>query len=738
MFFTTAKFIEFPEVFDPTYKTYDPAPVFKKRFSVARTPARACLRVCALGLGVVYLNGRPVTEDLFTAPVSDYRKTLWCTEYDVTALLQQGENEFCAILGNGFYNENLKTGWDFDTADWRGAPKLILECRITDAEGDYCIASDESWVCSKEDSPILFNQLRSGETYDCRIGEKFLTAESKAWPRAILSPCPPTGVFRLCECPPIRAFEKLAPVKIFENEGGWVVFDFGQNHSGYAEITLQGEAGGEVILRHSERITADGRLDHNGMDGFPFYQGPEFQTNRIILSGGVDRVVPRFTYHGFRYIEIEGATRKQIREIRSVFVHQAVEAVADLTCSDETVNQIITCARRSVWSNMFYALTDCPTREKLGWANDAVASAAQICTSFDSGRFFAKWLQDILDAQTPAGEIPSIIPTWGWGLEENTSCVGPLCSAVIFELPMAIYEATGDLSPLQLCYDAMVRQLNWLQKKEDENGMLAYGLGDWAGPFHYKHPPAPLAYVTTAQYVRLNALCLQTAKLLNKDTEDLSQRYHNSYDRFFAAYYDEQADRCLVDSQSAVAMMITLREGGPTEGLKAQLRERVLAKDCHHNCGMVSLRHLYKALELCGLHRLAYQIVTADGSPSYKEWLEDGATTLYEMWNTEKSNNHHMNSCVVEWLYRVLLGIRPTAGQPEQLTLQPYFPSEMTFCKGHTAHAAVSWKRTEEDVSCSLRLPEGHTARVIPPEGFALIGRERLEAGEHELLFKKI
>lgn len=182
-----AHFIEHPAPFDPTYKTVDPAPVFQKRFT-AKRGGSAMLSVCPLGLGYIYLNGHPVTEDLFLAPVSDYRKTLWYTVYDVGGLIEDGENVLTAILGNGFYNESLKTGWDFDTAEWRGNPKLWLRLLLADGTA---VVTDESWRCSKAVSPIIFNQLRSGETYDCRIGEHFRTAESENWEQAVLSVDPP-------------------------------------------------------------------------------------------------------------------------------------------------------------------------------------------------------------------------------------------------------------------------------------------------------------------------------------------------------------------------------------------------------------------------------------------------------------------------------------------------------------------------------------------------------------------
>jgi len=717
-----AVFIEYPAPFDPENKS--PAPVFQKRFE-AKKDGPAMLSVCPLGLGCIYLNGEPITQDLFIAPVSDYRKTLWYNVYEVGQLLKDGENVLTAILGNGFYNESLKTGWDFDTAEWRGNPKLWLRLQMRGGE----IVSDESWRCSKTVSPILFNELRSGEKYDCRIGEGFRLADSADWKQAVRSEDPPRGALRECTCPPVREFEHYRPVKDFTNTLGRRVYDFGQNLSGYADITLKGAAGSEIVLRYGERLHQDGTLDHNGMDGAPFYQGPEYQTQRILLSGGADHIKPRFSYFGFRYLEIEGEA--EILDISSVFVHQAVKEKAYLTCSDETVNRILHCAKMSVWSNLFYILTDCPTREKLGWTNDAIASLEQLYLTFDIDSFFKKWLQDILDSVTEEGEVPSIVPTWGWGLERTTSCIGPLCSGIICELPVAMYDATGELTPLRRAYPKMLDHLSWMAGKEDEDGFVDYGLGDWAGPFHYKDLPTPREFVTTAQYLRLMRLTLQSAKLLGEEAPDLQEKYDRLFARFNERYYDTEKDRCKVHSQSALSQLIDLR--GASEGLREQLLETVREKDFHHWCGMVTMRHLYAALDRCNLNEAAYKIVTAHGSPSYNEWLEDGATTLYEMWNTGKSNNHHMNSCVVAWLYKALLGVRRS--EKGKITLAPFFPEDMKWCKGNVLDTSVSWERTDSGVLYRVSLP--CAAEITIPDHYDYNGSVTLQKGEYTLHFTK-
>ncbi len=725
-----AKFIEFPAPFDPAPKEYDPAPVFKKQFTLDRVPKKATLCSVALGLGCVYINGEPITEDVLNTPCGNYMKTLWYHTYEVTRLLREGENEISVIVGNGWYNEFLKTGWDFDKAPWRGAPKLAL---ALDMDGER-LYSDESWVVSRDASPVVYNQLRSGETYDCRISERFRLFGTEGYLPVKISEEIPTGVFRPCHCQPIREFERYTPVATFKNAEGKVVYDFGQNLSGYLELTLQGKKDTVIKLRHAERVFEDGRLDHREMDGFHFHRGHDFQTNRIILSGGIDSPLVRFTYHGFRFVEIEGEC--EIIKIRSVFVHQAVDKVSSFNCSDGLLNKISRCSDMSVWSNMFYILTDCPTREKLGWTNDAVASAEQILMSFDSIPFFEKWLADIFDAVLEDGNIPPIVPSWGWGPKE---CTGLLCTGIIFELPFMMYRANGNEGYIRAAYPYMVRHLDWILSRFTSDGLVAVQLGDWNGGGDFVSH-TPVKFVDTALALKFAGLTLKAEEILNEKNDRTQIIYDGLYNRFLSLFYDEKADRCKLDTQTAVSMLLCLKKDGITEGLAAQLADLVAKKDYHLDCGMVGMQYLVPALDMIGRSDLVYRIMTAKGYPSYSLWLEDGATTLYEMWNMKKSANHHMNSSAVAWFMKRLVGLEQKKGYVggKDLTIHPYFPEDMTFCEGNIRTASAKWERRGEDILYTLTLKKGTVAEIIPPKGYTANHTVVTAAEPTEIIFNKL
>ena len=728
--FEQARFIEFPKPFEPyPVGENDPAPIFKKRFDLACKPQSATISSVCLGIGYVYLNGEPITKDLFTAPPSDYEKTLWYNSYDVARLLRAGENEIAVIVGNGFYNEYIKTGWDFDKAPWRSNPKVILQLDTDEKQ----IVTDGSWTASQKASPVIYNQLRSGEVYDCRIGEDFRLFGDDGYLPVKISENPPKGAFRKCLCQPIREFERYSPVAVFINAKGRKVYDFGQNISGYAEVVLSGKCGDTVTLSHGERIFNDGTLDHREMDGFPFHVGHEFQFNRVILSGKVDAPIIRFTYHGFRYIEIEGEA--EIIKINSVFVHQDVKKAYDFKSSSGLLNKICRCSDYSVWSNMFYLLTDCPTREKLGWTNDAIASAEQILMNFESLPFFEKWLTDIFDAVAEDGNIPSIVPTGGWGL---TECTGPLCTGIIFELPFKMYEVSENVKYVCEAYPYMVRHLKWLVSNTTSDGLIGYGLGDWNGGGD-DVSFTPVKFVETALVFKYARLTVKAAELSGEQNQFAQDVYNRLYGRFISTFYDKRSGRCTVNTQTAVSMMICLTEYGASSGLSEQLSECIAAHDGHLDCGMVGLQYLIPALNLIDRNDLAYKLLTAKGYPSYSYWIEDGATTLYEMWNMKKSANHHMNSSAITFFMNKLVGFARAENSVgyKNLKICPYFPDDMQFCSGRLPTAEASWVKDGSTVTYTLKLYSSTKAEIIAPKGYTASVNGKVCAENSVIIFNK-
>lgn len=687
--FSKVNFIKAPVRYSPSAAA--DAPMFRKRFTVKEPIQTATVHVCGLGYAYYYLNGTPVSPDLFTAPVSDYTKTLWYNSYDVTTQLQQGENIFAVICGNGFYNEYFRSTWEQNLAPWRDNPKFIL---VLEVNGKVILNTDDSWRCSPT-SAIIYNQLRSGEHFDARLYDpnwNTYAYDDSSWKQAKVDSKRPTGTFRLCPCEPIQEdciYPAKTMTKMDENR---YIFDIGQNLSGYIRLQVNQPAGDELIIRYAERLSPDGEMDF--CKTFTHYPESEVQQDRVICSGAPIIWSPKFAYHGFRYIEITGLKNPTLDTASGVFVHQMVAKKSSFSCSDPLLNALFHAGQMSTLSNMFYMPTDCPTREKLGWINDVQASVEQFLTNFHAERFFEKYLQDVYDAMLPNGQMPGYVPASGWGYDEWN---GPVCEGVLFELPYRLYLHTGNADHLIHALPYFDRYLEYLEYREDENGDVTYGLDDWIAP----NPKDKVgsAFVNSAYRVKFLRIACLAAELAGIDTAQYESKLTAQISAHIRKYLNPDGT-CNIPKQTAVAMLIYHNIYNDLAPLAAQLKQLVEEKDFHHDCGMVGLRHLYMALNKCGLHDYAYRIVTAHGFPSYRYWYEDEMTTLFEAWDSRNaSHNHHMLSDFMSWMMKTILGIQPTDPGCSHISLDPHYFDGLSFATGHidypSGKVSVQWHKTE-------------------------------------------
>ena len=680
------------------YKKENYAPMFRKKIVLPEVKC-AKLTVCGLGFAYYYINGKPVSADLFTAPVSDYTKTLWYNEYDVSHLLQEGENTFAVICGNGWYNESMQSDWFYNKAKWRDLPKFILKL---ETDGNTALVSDETWKCAPK-SAVCFNELRNGEYFDARLyNEEWTKAEydDSDWENAVRDVFPPVGMFRKCECEPIREFTEYEPVSVQKVGEKKYLYDIGQNISGYARIQTTGKNGDMLTIRYAETVSDDLSL-YLGDIPRPYQEG-EMQTDRLILSGKPIIWSPKFAYHGFRYIEIDGINDVDEVKVGGIFVHQDIKRKTEFSCSDAFMNTLFEAGVMSVYSNMFYQLTDCPTREKLGWTNDAQASCDQILINFHSVDFFKKWYQDILDAQMPDGALPGIIPTSGWGYHWGN---GPVSDGILFELPYRVFLHSGDDSLLKDGYPYMKLYLSFLKRRENGDGFTSFGLDDWSAP--NLRVTTPIELINAVLTVWFYEVANLAAKRLNV-SEDFSEEIHNMKKRIIKTYI-HQDGTCVVHEQTAVALLIYFDIYEDIKPLAEQLKKLVEEKDFHHDCGMVGIRRLLPVLNKCGLQEYAYKILTAEGNPGYKEWFELGATTLWERWqgeNNPDSKNHHMYSGFMAWMIETVCGICVDETRPGECVylLKPYRFENLSkvACTYETPHGKIAVSVNDDTMKVNI------------------------------------
>lgn len=681
------------------------APMFRKKIHLNKV-GNAKLSICCLGIGYCYINDKRICDDLFTAPCSDYTRTLWYNEYDVSEFLETGDNIVAVWCGNGWYNEDFDTTWGHNRAKWRDVPKFILKLEVDDST---VLISDETWKCSP-DSAIWFNALRSGEYFDARQYDDQWTQleyDDSDWEDAIIDDNAPGGVFRKCDCEPIKEFENYKPINIHRTDDGKFIYDIGQNISGYIRLTTKGKPGQQITIRYSELINDDYSRQLNDMD--KPYTESEFQTDKFICSGEKISWSPRFTYHGFRYIEITGIEKADDIEIEGVFVHQNLKRTTEFECSNEFLNKLFKSCEISVYSNMFYMLTDCPTREKLGWMNDAQSSAGHILLNFDAEEFFKKWIIDIYDAMREDGSLPGIVPTPGWGYEWGS---GPVSDGALFEIPYRIFTTSGNKQPLVESLPYFEKYFEYLDSRR-VGDFVSFGLSDWAKPGFledWQHCDIPTELINGILEYGFYDKAALAAQLCGRD----STKYINRKEKLRRALinqYINDSGECKVNKQTAVAMFICFDICEDVSVLKEQLRNLLKKSKYHHECGMVGMRWLLHALNKCNLYEYAYKVVTVDGYPGYKDWFTQGATTLWEYWDWDAhsdSKNHHMYTDVMGWIIQTVVGITIYCNA---ITIKPFFFSDLGMAKGGYitpyGKVSVAWEKYNDLINLSIDVPPG-------------------------------
>jgi len=713
----TAPFIKSASPFDANDTKASPAPIFRRKFKID-TVEHSMLRFCALGYGYCYINGHAVTDDVLTTPVSEYNKLVWYNEYDVTHLLHPGENIIAVILGNGFFNETFDSVWGNNKAPWRDHPKFALELI---SEGRTLLESDEHFLCIDK-SFVTFNHLRSGETFDARLYDanwKQIDFDDTAYVPAIFDDRMNSAERRLCPCEPIRECEEYNFVSCRKTAEGYLL-DFGINLSGYVRIYVDEPEGTDIALHHAEEAYDDGRLKLNKLD--IFYPSVDFQVDRYICGRKNYPWFPHFTYHGFRFVLVKGLTQPPEKgQFKAIFVHQDIRRISHFECSDELINKIYKAGIRSTFSNLHFALTDCPTREKLGWTNDAQASFEQIYVNFDIKRFMTKWGYDYLISMQENGELPAIVPSHGWGFGH-----GPVADGALFRLPYIEYLYTGDSSIL-------IEFLPWLER----HYMAFIGgttdhdswLGDWNGHINFTHDNRFLKLFFTHRYANVITLAYH---LSGKPAPDHYQQDAAKALETLCEEYIGSDQKCTIPNKCLISMLISLKLP-QTPVLVQQLKELVIADRYSINFGMLCMQYIFDALSENGEAETAWKLITSRDTLSYAAWFDQGATTLwetFEMGHTD-SRNHHMLSTVLAWFFKALLGVSPEIQAPgfREIHLKPCFIDELSFCKGFIdtdyGRLSISWERNNGKIEYEVSVPEG----II-----AYWGSRRLPAGTSKLI----
>lgn len=654
-----------------TYKGTDisepvPAPLFRKTVTLNKKVLKARAFICGLGYHELSVNGIKIGDEVLSPAFTRYDQTVMYNTCDITSAMKCGENAIGIILGNGWYNCFTSEVWDYRQAPWRHHPKLLFQAHITLEDGEeIVITSNKSWKTST--GPIVFDGLRNGEFYDARLekpGWNEPGYDDSKWENALIAKAP-GGSLKSFQMTPIKVAEVIRPVGLKEVQPGIWVFDLGRNISGWAKLKVSGPSGTEITLKYAEKVEKDGSIDQSNID--VFIKSGECQTDKYILKGGVTETwEPRFTYHGFQYVQMEGFPgTPTLENLCGHIVHTAFSTRGSFECSNELLNAIQKCARRSTLTNYHGIPTDCPHREKNSWTGDASLSAEQVLFNFDPMSAYWKWLQDFKDVQRPSGQLPGIVPTGGWGFNWGS---GPAWDSALILIPWYLYLYCGDLYILEEMYDNMKRYLDFMTSMADEH-IVSFGLGDWCPPVgepdDYKCP----AVVTDTAYYYIDAVTVSRIAALLGNTEDsekyavLANKIRDAFRRSFL-----NAETGIITGNCQTSMACALYQGLVNEEEKPKVMEKLVEQveiqNRHIDCGILGAKYVMHTLTKLGRPDLSYAIATQATFPGWGHWISQGATTLWENWAGNSSRNHHMFSDISAWFYKGLAGINPDPQLP--------------------------------------------------------------------------
>ena len=714
----------------------------------------ATLYITGLGHYEAYINGTTIGDQVLAPALTDYTKSVKYNTFDITAqIANDAENTLAVALGNGRYLRTTKVMRNF------GFPKMLARLEISYADGSkQIVESDNSWKITPK-GPIFANNLFDGEEYDARkelTGWKTAGYDDSDW-LAVEMVDAPEGKLSLQTNPPIKIMETLHPIGIKETKPSVYILDMGQNMVGWLQIKVRGNRGDTVRMRFAETLRPNGEIYTANL------RGAKATDLYICKGGGEEMWEPKFVYHGFRYVEISVSGQHikcRLDDFEGKVIYDEMKTIGSFETSDSTLNQIYRNAYWGIRGNYHSIPTDCPQRdERQGWLGDRTTNVFGESFIFDNHALYTKWLEDIEEAQRADGSIPDVAPIfWNWsGYTDNMTW--PHAYLTIAEM---LYQQFGDLQPIEKHYNSMKRWLDYMSGKYLEDGIMARDrYGDWCLPpedpklIHSKDSTRITngALLGTAYYYRSLALMENFAELLNKneDKEAFSAEKKTVKTAFNNKFWN--TENSFYDNNTVTANLIPLCFGMVPNENEAALFQNIVRKieddfRSHVPVGVIGIQWLMRGLTENGRGDLALKIATNRDYPSWGYMIDNGATTIWELWNGNTANpsmnsgNHVMLlGDLIIWYYQYLGGIRNagTATAYRNIELRPYFIDGIDFvnCSYETPYGEIksSWKRTGKQIVWNFIIPAETTAIVFIPnkKGFSV---KQYKAGKYQLKIK--
>lgn len=694
---------------------------FRRDFFIEQPVRRARIYMAGLGWSELRVNGQRPNDRVLDPPQTNYSKRVLYSTDAVESYLRPGRNTVGVICGNG----------------WYGTPRLLLQLNLEYQDGTReeiftQTSHPEPWLI--QIGPIIENSVYDGEVFDARLDDPNWDSPDFLPPKGLVASHAdgPAGKLMAATLEPIRVVDTLPAQTITQPHPGVYVFDLGQNIAGWARLSVFGERGQRISLKFAESLYQDGTINQENL------RGARAEDVYILKGQGEEIWEPRFTYHGFRYIQLEGfsGTPDQ-KTIEGRVVRSAVAPSGTFECSNALFNKIHKLVWQTEAANLHSLPTDCPQRdERMGWLNDMAARSEEAIYNFDLVRLLSKWVADIADEQDPrTGAITDTAPfRWGRRPADPVS----VCYLLI---PWLLYVHYGDTHTMAERYAGMKAWVDYLTSRS-EGHILRYSYyGDWAPPIQFglqgsqgssavsKDTPGEL--ISTACYAYSVRLLSQIAHTLGyaKDADDYQDLACRIADRFHSYFWDDETGGYGTNNQScnAISLYMGLVPEANFAQVAANLAENVVA--CHHGhltTGNICTKYLLEALSIAGRADIASQIASQETYPSWGFMLANGATTLWERWELVtgdgmNSHNHPMLGSVGAWLYRFIAGIQADPAGPgfEYFDVCPRPVGDLKHARARlkTVHGDISsaWKVNGRRMEIDLTVPVNSRARLFLP-----------------------
>ena len=705
-------------------ETPPPAPILRKEFTIQKEIKSAVAFVTGLGYFEMYLNGKKVGHDVlvpnqtnygkrpdlinqFIAIPDDFREyKVMYLAYDVADQLESGRNCVGGVLGNGFYNPAKH--W----AEGYGTPRFLMQLHITYTDGsEETIVSDTSWKASK--SPILMDMVYYGEHYDARLeqpGWCTVGFDESNW-EPVSERKAPEGKLMAHTARTDKVVERIKPIRIERTYEGNYLVDFGVEVSGWVRFeNAEGPEGQKVEIKYlSNQYSGD---------------------NSYMFSGkGKENYAARFNWFVFRQIEVinwPGVLEPE--QITAEVVNTEITESADFETSNHMFNAVNKIWRRSQTDNMHGGIaSDCPHRERSPYTGDGQVACVTVMHNFDARNFYYKWIHDIIGAQVvESGYVPNGAP-WQPG------CGGGVAwGAAIGIMPWEFYVHYGAKDILEDSYYAMKEYIRYMQTWVDEDGIMYsqrtgnngevlrwFNLGDWVAPGEL--PPDEMVH--TFYFWRCADIAAKTAAALGGKPEEV-EMYRNLAETtrraFWKRFYNEEEG----SYGPAGGNIFALKMGVPAEQynkVTAALKKNIEENDGHLDTGIFGTQFFFEVLSENGLHELAYAAMNKNDEPSYGRWLELGATTSWEHWDTGGSHNHPMFGGGLVWFYRQLAGMQADEKEPgyRHIIFKPQPVDELNYAKYYNqtdfGRAGILWQKNDQEFTVNISVPVGSHATVYIP-----------------------